>query len=98
VPATFEGAFFGSTSMSSPQNRLPVFWSTTQTVLDSSGGFGTTFFAGVFAAFFETGAGDELAAVVVAFLLLVATGLAVFVTAGLRLAMMGKILGLRKMQ
>jgi hypothetical protein len=67
-----------------------------QTVLVSNGGFCTAAFFGVFAAFLEAGAGDESAAGLVAFLLPLATGLAVFVTAFLRLAMMGKILGVNK--
>jgi hypothetical protein len=96
VPETFAGSFDAGTSVISPQNFLPDSLSVKQTVLVSSGGFCTTSFLGVFAAFLGAGADDESAALVVAFLLLFATGSAVFVTAFLRLAMMGKILGVKK--
>jgi hypothetical protein len=71
-----------------------VSWSVKHTLRVSGFGLAAAFLAGAFLA----AADEEFAAFLVALVLPVATGAAVSVTAFLRLAMMGKILGLRKMQ
>jgi hypothetical protein len=90
VPATLAGAFFSGTSVISPQNCLPESLSVKQTVFVSNGVFGTTFFKDAFTPFLEAVAGEDLAACLVAFVLLLAAGVAVFLTAALLLAIIGK--------